>query len=49
MCRLNRAQTKSVSKWKKVRSGYRRMLLDIVKGADIENYNKIMVTRDYDA
>lgn len=49
MCRLLRSRSKSFSKWKRVRSGYRRMLLDIVKGADIENYNKIMATRDYDA
>jgi hypothetical protein len=49
MCRLIRARGESFSKWGKVRSEYKLMLRNIVKGDDPENYNKQQATRDYDA
>ena len=49
MCRYIRKRGKSYSKWGKIRTSYRNMLSDIVKGGDPENYNKIMASRDYDA
>lgn len=49
MCRYIRARGESFSVWGPVRAGYRDMLKDIVRGGDLENYNKILKTRDYDA
>jgi hypothetical protein len=49
MCRRIRARSESFSVWGKVRAGYRSMLKDIVRGGDLENYNKILKNRDYDA
>ena len=49
MCRYIRGRSESFSVWGKVRAGYRRMLKDIVRGGDLENYNKILKSRDYDA
>lgn len=49
MCRMMRRRGKSFSEWGSIRREYRQMLTDIVKGADPENYNKQMATRDYDA
>ena len=48
-CMYVRANRKSLSKWRNVRQAYRNMFLDILKGADPENYNKKLVTRDFDA
>jgi len=49
MCKIMRARGKSYSKWGDIRRGYKRMLLEIIKGADPEDYNKKMTTREYDA
>jgi hypothetical protein len=49
MCRYIRGRSESFSVWGKVRAGYRSMLKDIVRGGDLENYNKILKNRDYDA
>lgn len=48
-CRKTRSLSKSTSKWKRVRAAYRKMFLEMVKGADLEDYNKNLATRDYDA
>lgn len=48
-CRKTRSLSKSMSKWKKIRAGYRKMFLEMVKGGDLDNYNKTLTTRDYDA
>lgn len=48
-CKFVRANHKTVSKWRSVRQAYRNMFLEIVKGADPDNYNKKLITRDYDA
>jgi len=49
MCRYNRRRSESFSVWGPVRARYRDMFKDMMKGADLENYNKILKTRDYDA
>jgi hypothetical protein len=49
MCRHIRTHRESFSVWGPVRARYRDMFKDMMKGADLENYNKILKTRDYDA
>ncbi len=49
VCRKTRSLSKSTSKWGKIRAEYRKFLNEIVKGADPEDYNKILTTREYDA
>lgn len=48
-CKACRAHYKSLSKWGSVRQAYRSMFLDILKGADPDNYNKKLASRDFDA
>lgn len=49
MCRSVRANSKSFSRWGSIRSHYRQAMNEIVKGGDPDNYNKNLMTRDYDA
>ena len=49
MCRMMRRRGKSFSEWGLIRREYREMFNEILKGGDLENYNKNMATRDYDA
>ena len=49
MCRATREHSKSFSKWGTIRTKYRSMFSEIIKGADPDKYNKHLVTRDYDA
>lgn len=49
MCQMIRSRGKSFSKWGSIRQNYRMLFADILKGGDPDNYNKKLVTRDYDA
>jgi hypothetical protein len=49
MCKATRARSKSFSRWGSIRASYRDSMNAIVKGGDPENYNKNLMTRDYDA
>jgi hypothetical protein len=49
MCRYIRARRESFSVWGPVRARYRDMFKDMVKGGELDAYNKILKSRDYDA
>lgn len=49
MCRYIRARGESFSVWGPVRARYRDMFKDMVKGGELDAYNKILKSRDYDA